>query len=143
MGALFMKIMTEALIAAPIETVWRMFNDPADIVLWDASNDWRTTWASNDLQVGGQLRLRIEAKHEGPGFDFTATYTKLEPLRTIEWRTDDDRHVRVEFAKTDAGVIVRQLFDAEPTLSVDEQRQDWQGVLDNFARHVTALVGRL
>src|SRR3546814_12051137 len=69
----------------------------------------------------------------------TATYTKLEPMRVIEWRTDDDRHVRVEFAETEAGVIVHQTFDAEPAPSVDEQRQDWQGVLDNFARHVTAV----
>lgn len=136
-----MKIMTEALIDAPIGTVWRTFNDPADIVLWDASDDWRTTWASNDLQVGGLLKLRIEPRHEGTGFDFTATYTRLEPMRVIEWRTDDDRHVRVEFAETEAGIIVHQLFDAEPTPSVDEQRQDWQGVLDNFARHVTAPAG--
>src|SRR3546814_10545184 len=69
----------------------------------------------------------------------TATYTKLEPMRVIEWRTDDDRHVRVEFAETEAGVIVHQTFDAETAPSVDEQRQDWQGVLDNFARHVTAV----
>ena len=139
MGALSMKIMTEVLIAAPIETVWWAFNNPADIVLWDFSEDWRTTWASNDLRVGGQLRLRIEPRNEGTGFDFTATYTKLEPMRVIEWLTDDDHHVRVEFAETEAGVVVQQLFDAEPTLSEDEQRQDWQGVLDNFARHVAAL----
>src|SRR3546814_12120818 len=84
--------MTEALVDAPIGTVWRTFNDPADIVLWDASDDWRTTWASNDLRVGGLLRLRIEPRHGDTGFDFTATYTKLEPMRVIEWRTDDDSH---------------------------------------------------
>ncbi|GGJ64762.1 MULTISPECIES: SRPBCC domain-containing protein [Alphaproteobacteria] len=136
-----MKITTEALIDSPIETVWRAFNDPADIVQWDASDDWRTTWASNDLQVGGLLKLRIEPRHDGTSFDFAATYTRLEPMRVIEWRTDDDRHVRVEFAETEAGVVVHQTFDAEPTPSVDEQRQDWQGVLDNFARHVTAIAG--
>ena len=139
-GALSMKIMTEVRIDAPIETVWRAFNDPADIVQWDASDDWHTTWASNDLRVGGQLRLRIEPRHEGTGFDFTATYTKIEPMRVIEWQTDDNHHVRVEFVETKAGVVVHQLFDAEPTLFEDEQRQDWQAVLDNFARHVTALV---
>src|SRR3546814_5148850 len=78
-----MKIMTEALVDAPIGTVWRTFNDPADIVLWDASDDWRTTWASNDLRVGGLLRLRIEPRHGDTGFDFTATYNKLEPMRVI------------------------------------------------------------
>jgi uncharacterized protein YndB with AHSA1/START domain len=134
-----MKIMTEVLIDAPIETVWRAFNDPADILQWDASDDWRTTWASNDLQVGGLLRLHIEPRHEGTAFDFTATYTRVEPMRMVEWRTHDDHHVRVEFTATTAGVTVRQTFDAEPTPSVDEQRQDWQGVLDNFARHAAAI----
>lgn len=108
---------------------------------WDASHNWRTTWASNDLQVGGLLKLHIEPRHDGTGFDFAATYTRLEPMPAIEWRTDDDRHVLVEFAEIEAGVIVHQTFDAEPALSVDEQRQDWQAVLDNFARHVTAIAG--
>ena len=136
-----MKLMTEAHIDAPIEIVWRAFNDPADILMWDASDDWRTTWAANDLQIGGRLKLRIEPRHDGVGFDFAATYTNVEPMRLIEWRTDDDRHVRVEFSETEAGVVVHQTFDAEPTASVDEQRQDWQGVLDNFARHITAIAG--
>jgi uncharacterized protein YndB with AHSA1/START domain len=133
------KITTEALIDVPIETVWRAFNDSTEIVRWDASAEWHTTWASNDLELGGLLKLRIESKHDGSGFDFVATYIRIEPMRVIEWQTDDDRNVHIEFVETEAGVIVRQIFDAEPIPSVDEQRQDWQGVLDNFARHVTAL----
>jgi uncharacterized protein YndB with AHSA1/START domain len=135
------KITTKVLIDAPIETVWRSFNDPADIVQWDASDDWRTVWASNDLRVGGLLQLRFEKRRDGTRFDFAATYIKIEPLRLIEWRTDDERQVCVEFAETQAGVVVHQSFDAESNLSVDEQRQDWQVVLDNFARHVATSPG--
>ena len=134
-----MKITTEALIGVPIETVWRAFNDPVDILQWDASEDWRTTWASNDLRVGGLLKLRIEPRRCGASFDFAATYTIIEPMRLIEWRMEDDRDVRVAFRETGAGVVVKQTFDAEPTSSVDEQRRDWQSVLDGFARHVTAM----
>jgi uncharacterized protein YndB with AHSA1/START domain len=94
---------------------------------------------SNDLRVGGLLELRIDAKDGGTGFDFAATYTRLEPKGLIEWRTDDDRYVRVEFIEIGTGVIVRQTFDAEATPPVDEQRLVWQAVLDSFTRHVAAI----
>ncbi|MEO3433585.1 SRPBCC domain-containing protein [Inquilinus sp. CAU 1745] len=134
-----MKITTQALIDAPIDIVWRAFNAPADILKWDISEDWQTTWASNDLRIGGLLKLRIASKHNGSGFDFVATYTAIEPMRVIEWR-EGDRVVRVEFKEGDAGVVVNQTFDADPTPSVNEQRREWQRVLDSFARHVTAIV---
>jgi len=133
-----MKLTAETTIDAPIGIVWRTFNDPADILKWDQSDDWQTTEVWNDLRVGGNLKLRLEPKEAGASFDFVATYTVIEPMRLIEWRTDDDRVVRVAFGETDAGVVVHQTFDAEPNTALDEQRQDWQGVLDNFARYVTA-----
>jgi hypothetical protein len=51
----------------------------------------------------------------------------------------DERCVCVEFIETATGVTVRQTFDADSTSTVDEQRQDWQSVLDSFARHVAAI----
>lgn len=133
-----MKIIIDTDIAAPIDGVWRAFNDPHDILQWDASADWQTTRATNDLRVGGQLELRIDAKYGGPGLDFAATYMRVEPQRLIEWRVDDGQHVRVEFIETSTGVTVRQTFDADDTASVEDQRRDWQGVLDSFARHAAS-----
>lgn len=134
-----MKIITETEILAPIDAVWRAFNDPDDILQWDASDEWHTIAVSNDLKVGGLLELRIAAKDGKSGIDFTATYTQVEPSCLIEWRQmDDDRLVRVEFAETGTGTVVRQTFDADPTIPGDEERADWQGVLDNFGRHVAA-----
>lgn len=75
---------------------------------WDASDDWHTTRASNDLKVGGKLLLRIEANDGGMGFDFAATYTQVELNRLIEFRDDDGRVVRLDFVETDKGVTIRQ-----------------------------------
>lgn len=136
-----MKITIETKVAAPIADVWRAFNNPDDIVQWDASDDWHTTWASNDLQVGGKLLLRIEANDGGMGFDFAATYTQIELNQLIEFREDDDRMVRLEFIEIDTGVTIRQTFDAELTHTEDHQRADWQAVLDRFARHVERQCG--
>jgi hypothetical protein len=33
-------------------------------------------------------------------------------------------------------VTVRETFDAETTYPPEQQRQGWQAILDNFARHV-------
>ena len=43
--------------------------------------------------------------------------------------------------ETGAGVRVRETFDAEDQNPVEMQRQGWQVILDNFARHVTARRG--
>jgi hypothetical protein len=36
------------------------------------------------------------------------------------------------------GVTVRVTFDAETEHSVEQQRQGWQAILNNFAKHVEA-----
>lgn len=130
-----MKITVETNVAAPIADVWRAFNEPDDIVQWDASDDWQVTRASNDLEVGGRLLLHIEATDGGIGSDFAATYTQIEPNRLIAFRMDDDRMVRVEFIEIDTGVTVFQTFDAESAHPEAQQRSEWQAVLDRFARH--------
>jgi len=43
---------------------------------------------------------------------------------------------RVEFTDGAQGVVVTVTFDAETIHTEDEQRQGWQAILDNFARHV-------
>jgi hypothetical protein len=44
--------------------------------------------------------------------------------------------VRLEFIETDTGVTLRQTFDADSKHPEDQQRSDWQAVLDRFARYV-------
>jgi hypothetical protein len=36
------------------------------------------------------------------------------------------------------GVTVRVIFDAEGENTLEQQRQGWRAILDNFARHVEA-----
>ncbi|MHC8300341.1 SRPBCC domain-containing protein [Pseudomonas sp. ZS1P83] len=131
-----MKINIETSVAASIADTWQAFNNPEDIVQWDASDDWHTTRASNDLKVGGKLLLRIEANDGGLGFDFAATYTQIKLNRLIEFRDDDGRVVRLDFVESDKGVTIRQTFDAESTQPEDQQRKEWQIVLNRFARYV-------
>ena len=133
-----MQITIEALLNAPIATVWRAWTTPEDIVQWNsASPDWHTTRASVDLREGGDFSSRMEAKDGSMGFDFAGTYTRIVEHALIESRLGD-RTLRVEFIPGAQGVTVRETFDAEPTHPVEQQRQGWQAILDKFARHVHA-----
>ncbi len=51
-----MQITVSTLVAAPLAEVWRAYNSPEDIVVWNtASPDWHTTKSTVDLRVGGSF----------------------------------------------------------------------------------------
>lgn len=133
-----MKITVETVVKAPVAVVWSAYTTPEDIKQWNAASpDWHTTKASVDLRVGGEFSSRMEAKDGSFGFDFAGTYTKVVPNELIEYAFGE-RNAMVEFTTGANGVMVRVTFDAEGQHSVEQQRQGWQSILDNFARHVQA-----
>lgn len=133
-----MKLAVASIVKAPIAEVWRAYTTPDDITQWNAaSDDWHTTAATVDLREGGQFSSRMEAKDGSHGFDFAGTYTRIIPHRLIEYAFGD-RAAAVEFVPVAQGVTVRVTFDAESEHSEEQQRQGWQAILDNFARHVEA-----
>ena len=131
-----MKITVETEITAPVDIVWLAYTSPGDIMQWNAaSDDWHTTSAVVDLREGGTFTSRMEAKDGSMGFDFAGTYTKVIEQQLIEYAFGD-RAARVEFSHHTNGTTVRVTFDSEPSHSIDQQRQGWQAILDNFKRHV-------
>jgi uncharacterized protein YndB with AHSA1/START domain len=77
----------------------------------------------------------MEAKDGSAGFDFAGTYTDVVEHERIAY-TLGDRAAEVVFRPTPAGTAVRVTFDAEDTHTIEQQRQGWQAILDNFRRHV-------
>lgn len=137
-----MKITVSTVVAAPLAEVWRRYNSPEDIKVWNtASPDWHTTASSVDLRVGGKFSSRMEAKDGSFGFDFAGEYTRVEAPTLLEYAFGD-RVGQVEFSEGPAGVTVKVTFDAETTHSEEQQRGGWQAILDNFARHVHASAAR-
>lgn len=132
-----MKITVETGVKAALNAVWDAWNNPEDIRRWNAaSQDWHTPKSSVDLREGGKFSARMEARDGSEGFDFEGTYTKVLPRKLIEYRMSDGREVRVEFSEQPGRVLVRETFDAETQNPPEMQRQGWQAILDNFARHV-------
>ncbi len=131
-----MKITVETLVAAPIESVWRAYTTPEDIKQWNsASDDWHTTSSSVDLRAGGAFSSRMEAKDGSAGFDFAGVYTHIVEHKSIEYAFGD-RTAQITFSEEPNGVKVSVTFDAETTHSIEQQREGWQAILSNFARHV-------
>ena len=132
-----MKITVETVVKSDLNRVWGAWNNPEDIKQWNAaSDDWHTTQSTVDLREGGRFSSRMEAKDGSEGFDFEGTYTRVVPRKLIEYRMGDGRDVRVEFKQDAGGILVRETFDTETENPPELQRQGWQAILDNFARHV-------
>ena len=131
-----MKIEVATIVNAPLAEVWHAYSNPEDIKLWNAaSDDWHTTTSTVDLRPGGEFSSRMEAKDGSAGFDFAGTYTKVVENKLIEYSFGGCQAV-VTFEEVPQGVKVTVSFDAEEANPADMQRDGWQAILDNFARHV-------
>jgi len=127
-------------IDAPLSAVWKQWNTPADIEKWyNASDDWHTPHAENDLRVGGRFLYRMEAKDGSFGFDFGGTYDQVIPNRLIEYTLDDERKVRISFQNRENRIKVIETFEAESVNSVELQQAGWQAILDNFQKYMNQL----
>lgn len=132
-------ITVQATIQAPVEVVWKFWTSPEHIVQWNnASDDWHTPRAENDLRAGGKFVYRMEAKDGSVGFDFNGIYTTVEPHRLIEYAIEGGRKVRVEFEDLTGETRIIETFEAENENPVELQRNGWQAILDNFKRQAEA-----
>lgn len=127
-------------VEAPIEEVWKLWTTPAHIMNWNnASDDWHTPHAENDLRVGGQFKYTMASKDGTMSFDFEGEYTKVENHSMIEYKLEDNRKIDVYFVSLDDGVEIIESFDPENENSEEMQREGWQAILDNFKKYVEGI----
>jgi uncharacterized protein YndB with AHSA1/START domain len=133
-------ITVQSLIAKPIETVWQTWNNPDDIMNWNAAAPtWHTPKAINKLQVAHDFVYTMAAKDGSTSFDFQGTYTKIEPNKTIEYVIADGRRVKITFEKIDNNIKITEAFEPENSNPLDLQRAGWQSILDNFKFYCESL----
>ncbi len=131
------KIVTvQTRVDAPIDLVWRLWNNPEDIVNWcTGSDDWHTPRAENDLRVGGRFKTRMEAKKGNEGFDFEGVYNRVVPHERIEYTIADGRKVTILFSRNLGKTKILETFEPEKENTVEQQHDGWQTILDNFKRY--------
>jgi uncharacterized protein YndB with AHSA1/START domain len=133
-----MQIITiKANVNSPIEKIWKNWTEPEHIEKWNsASEDWHTTYAENDLRVGGKFLSRMEAKDGSFGFDFGGIYDEVELYKAIAYTLGDGRKVRIYFTESDNYTEISEAFDAESSTPIEMQQSGWQAILDNFKKYV-------
>lgn len=102
----------------------------------NASDDWHTPKAENDLRVGGKFVSRMEAKDGSVGFDFWGIYDEVKPNELIEYTMGDGRKVKVAFNGNESETTVVVTFEPEDENSRELQQGGWQAILDNFKKCV-------
>ncbi len=132
-------ITVEATVIASVEKVWKLWTTPEHIAQWNnASDDWHTPFAKNDLQVSGRFLSRMEAKDGSFGFDFEGAYDEVKTNEVIAYTMYDGRKVKITFTEDGNATKVVETFEAENTNSVELQRGGWQAILDNFKKYTEA-----
>ena len=130
------SITVEATVNAPVEKVWNFWNGPEHITKWcNASDDWHTPFAENDLKTGGKFMSRMEAKDGSFGFDFGGVYDEVKNHELIAYTIGDGRKVKITFSKQGNATKVIETFEAEDQNPVEMQRGGWQAILDNFKKY--------
>jgi len=130
-------ITVETLINAPVEKVWELWTETEHIVNWNnASDDWYTSKAQNDLKVGGGFLARMEARDGSASFDFTGKYVAVEDHKFIEYILTDARNVKINFTAEENKTKIVETFEAENTHPEEMQKGGWQSILDNFKKYV-------
>jgi len=133
------NITIETTVNAPLEKVWAYFTQPQHVKNWNnASDDWHTPTAENDLRAGGNFVYRMEAKDGSFGFDFGGTYDVVKENEYLEYTIGDGRKVKISFINEASGIKVLENFEAETTNPIDLQRTGWQAILDNFKKYTEA-----
>lgn len=132
-------ITVENTINAPVTKVWEFWTKSEHIIKWcNASDDWHTPRAENDLKVGGKFASRMEAKDGSMGFDFGGVYDAVRTNEYIEYTLGDDRKVKINFSAQGNKTKVVESFEAENTHSIEMQQGGWQAILDNFKKYTEA-----
>jgi uncharacterized protein YndB with AHSA1/START domain len=130
------KIAVEILVKAPLEVVWRLWTTPEDIIHWNnASDDWHTPSAKNDLRAGGEFCFRMEAKDGSFGFDFRGVYDSVKAQESIAYTIGDGRKVEITFIGNGTETKIVETFETESQNPIEMQRNGWQAILNNFKKY--------
>jgi uncharacterized protein YndB with AHSA1/START domain len=123
-------------IKLPVKKVWDLWTTPHHIIHWNqASADWQTTTAENDLRKGGKFCYRMESKDEKYGFDFNGTHTEVVKYKSIESLLGDGRKLSVSFKSSGDSTEITEVFDAEKLNSPEMQKTGWQAILNSFRKY--------
>jgi uncharacterized protein YndB with AHSA1/START domain len=120
----------------PVEKVWNYWTGPEHVVNWNnASEDWHSPHAENDLYVGGKFNYVLAVKDGSFNFEFRGVYDEIVNHKTIKYTLGDSRKVEINFTEHSNKTIVTESFEAEDENTIELQQTGWQAILNNFKKY--------
>lgn len=130
------KVTVKTTVNVPVEKAWEFWTEPNHITKWNnASEDWHTPVAENDLRTGGSFLSRMEAKDGSFGFDFKGIYDEVKLLEFISYSLEDGRKVEISFEGKENETEIIETFDPDTSNSIELQQTGWQAIIDNFKKY--------
>ena len=127
------EITIEATVHAPIDKVWKYWNEPTHITKWcAASPEWHAPAAENDLKAGGKFTTTMAAKDGSMSFDFWGIYDQVQPNELIEYTMGDGRKAKIVFTASGDTTTIVESFEPESENTRELQQGGWQAILDSF-----------
>jgi uncharacterized protein YndB with AHSA1/START domain len=77
----------------------------------------------------------MEAKDGSFGFDFVATYDKIEEHKNIAYTMEDGRKANIIFDTNGTETNLSIEFEAESSNPVEMQKMGWQAILNNYKKY--------
>ena len=134
-----MNTKVECTIAAPIETIWKLWTEPQHMIKWwYISDHWNIINVENDLRTGGQFKISMIAKKGDTSFDFEGLYTHVEEYKEIEYCINK-RKIKIMFSENGNATIITKVFEEGKLQSFEDQKNGWEMMLDNFKKYVKAV----
>jgi uncharacterized protein YndB with AHSA1/START domain len=132
-------ITVTATVNAPVEKVWKFWNEPEHIKGWAfASDDWHAPFSENDIRTGGTFKTTMAAKDGSFSFDFGGIYTEVKEHAVINYTMGDGRKVWVNFTSNGNSTEIEETFEPESQNSIEMQQGGWQMILNNFKKYAEA-----
>jgi uncharacterized protein YndB with AHSA1/START domain len=133
------KITVQTTVNLPADKVWELWTLPEHITQWNnASDNWHTPHAENDLRQGGKFLSRMEAKDGSFGFDFWGIYDEVKPNELITYTMGDGRKAQITFMNNGNLTEITETFEAETENTIELQQFGWQAILNNFKKYAEA-----
>jgi uncharacterized protein YndB with AHSA1/START domain len=127
---------------APRELVWTAYTEPKHIVKWSFANDWESPFAEMDVRPGGAFRIGMRpADHSEEGFTFEGTYREVVKPERLVQDLSDGRVMTTTFE--DQKGKTKLTLSVEMAEAEEQERTGWGQILENLAKHVASLSGRL
>lgn len=121
---------------APAEKVWELWTGSEHVMQWNnASDDWHTPKATNDLRPGGKFVFTMASKDGNFSFDFEGIYDAVIEHQRIAYTMADGRKAEITFQADGGNTHIIETFDAENMNAHEMQRAGWQAILDNFKKY--------